>query len=478
MIAGGPAGAWANWIIVGGTSILIAYCLAEICSTMPTAGGIYFWSGKLGGPKYGPFLAWITAYWSMAGWIITCPASSQGLTALILSAVQINYPDYDTSDPRVNFGMTVASLVVICIPNIISTRFMTHFFRFAAAINLIMFVISFIWLPVNAPSFQSASFVFTNFQNQLNDTDVMQGSDASAWFVGMLFAAYTFYGYDASAHVAEETKDSHNASAKGIVGSVGWSAFLSFPLLLVYLFCIQDLDALINSPYPQTVTELYVQALGEQGAVGFLCLLYISGTVANVACMTSASRVIYAISRDGLLPFSHLWRKTNKGKMPVNAVYLALVLSIILSCSILGSSVAFTALTATATIAINVSYGIPIAARVFVQGRNFKQAEYSLGRYSRPIGFAMVIWIAFLFVVFCLPQRYPVTSQTLNYAPVMIGAISLLSIVAWVLPVIGGMHWYHGPVSTYSADQIAAIEAHHDQRKGLNLENVVVENVE
>jgi hypothetical protein len=59
--------------------------------------------------------------------------------------------------------------------------------------------------------------------------------------------------------------------------------------------------------------------------------------------------------------------------------------------------------------------------------------------------------------VLLLPQLYPVTGETLNYAPIMIGGISLVSLVGWVAPFgYGGRHWFTGPQRTISEEDVAA----------------------
>lgn len=60
MISGGPQAALGNWTMIGGFSLIVSLSMAEIAASMPTAGGIYYWIYRLGGPKWGPFLAWMT----------------------------------------------------------------------------------------------------------------------------------------------------------------------------------------------------------------------------------------------------------------------------------------------------------------------------------------------------------------------------------------------------------------------------------
>jgi hypothetical protein len=64
MYTGGPKAAFANWTMIGGLSCCVSLVLAEIAAALPTAGGIYYWSYRLGGEEWGPFLSWMTAWWN------------------------------------------------------------------------------------------------------------------------------------------------------------------------------------------------------------------------------------------------------------------------------------------------------------------------------------------------------------------------------------------------------------------------------
>ena len=119
---------------------------------------------------------------------------------------------------------------------------------------------------------------------------------------------------------------------------------------------------------------------------------------------------------------------TNK-RIPVNAALLVLALGIAISCIIIGSEVAIFALIATATIATNASYVIPIIARQTVGRKQFRPAKWHLGRFSVPCTIIGSTYLSFLFVALCLPQVYPVMALTLNYAPTMIGGVTILTVV-------------------------------------------------
>ena len=73
LYTGGPQAAFANWTMVGAFSIFVSLSMAEIAAALPTAGGIYYWSYRLGGEKWGPFLSWICAWYNWGGWVLVVP---------------------------------------------------------------------------------------------------------------------------------------------------------------------------------------------------------------------------------------------------------------------------------------------------------------------------------------------------------------------------------------------------------------------
>lgn len=180
--------------------------------------------------------------------------------------------------------------------------------------------------------------------------------------------------------------------------------------LIMVLFCVQDFDGIVSSTYTNTWAAYLIQLLGEDAAVAVLAISWIDSTCATTSCFMSAQRVTFAISRDGVLPFSKYFRRLDHNKIPVHAAYLVFFLSIAITCAVIGSAVAFSAITATATIATNFSYLIPIAARHTIGRHDFHPAPFNLGRYSIAIGTISGLYIMFQFVVLLLPQIYPVTA--------------------------------------------------------------------
>lgn len=272
------------------------------------------------------------------------------------------------------------------LPNVISQRILRYYFRFAVVIFHLLILIYWTWLPISAKrggGFQSGEGVFRHFYNGINEGNKKEASDAYCWLVGVLFGAWVFYGYDTSVHLAEETHEASETVAKGMwtgeslscqpkggpssQDARSWRDYLSrfcfamlheiltnilatlsgwmisVPTLIVLLFCIQDFDGIIGGSYANNFAEYLVQLIGPRGATATLSLLWLDSTCATVSCFTSAQRVTYAVSRDGLLPGSQYFRRLSPNKVPRNAAYLAACLGVIITTAVIGSEVAFTA---------------------------------------------------------------------------------------------------------------------------------------
>ncbi|TVY15035.1 Thiamine transporter thi9 [Lachnellula arida] len=458
MYTGGPTAAFANWTMVGGLSFIVSLSMAEIAAALPTAGGIYYWSYRLGGAEWSPFLAWMTGWWNWAGWVTVVPGVQQGSTNFLLSALEIKYPDADILGKGwFAWLLTSIGMFFAMAPNIVNQKVLQWYFRFAIVIFHILILFYWIWFPTKASQtggFQSRSGVFNHFYNGINDGDEKQASDAYCWIVSILFGAWVFYGYDASVHLAEETKEASEVVAKGMWMSTLSAWLMSVPTLIIILFCMQDFDGIINGTYANNWAEYLVQLVGPNGAVAILSLLWVDSTCATASCFMSAQRVTYAISRDGILPGSKYFRRlSKKSHMPINAAFLVLAMSVVITTAVIGSTVAFSAITATATIATNVSYLFPIIARHTVGRNSFEPAKWNLGRWTIPCAVVSSVYISFLVVILLLPQVYPVTGETLNYAPIMIGGISMISLLGWVFPFgLGGKSWFKGPQRTISEE--------------------------
>jgi amino acid transporter len=299
---------------------------------------------------------------------------------------------------------------------------------------------------------QSLSFVFTSFVN--NTGADFAGVTIFVFLIGLLMAQYTFTGYDASAHMTEETRNAAIAGPRGIVMSILVSLVAGWVLLIGVTFAIQNYTAEATAVTP--AAQIFIDAVGT-GTAAFLLVVVVGAQFfCGMASVTANSRMIYAFSRDGAVPGSSFWHRINKKtRTPTNSIWLAAVGAFILGVPYLWSTTAYAAVTSIATIGLYIAYGVPILLRLRA-GDSFERGPWHLGRWSRPVGTIAVIWIGIICILFILPQVYPPTLLNFNYAIVAVAAVLIGTGAGWML---SARHWFKGPKIQGSAEELAAIEA-------------------
>jgi amino acid transporter len=249
-----------------------------------------------------------------------------------------------------------------------------------------------------APTHRSAKEVFAFFYDGTGDPGWSErASPAYVAIIGILMSQYTITGFDASAHLSEETQNAAWSAPRGVLLSIGCSAVFGFFYLLCLLFSIQNFDQTVDSDFAQPVLQIFVDIFGDNGAIVLMTLIIICVWHCGLFSLTSNSRMMFAFSRDRALPgwFDHVDKRFQS---PVRTIWLAATLSFILGLPSLGSSVAFTAATSIATIGLYVSYTIPIAVAI-IWRKEFEKVKgpFNLGRFSVPIGLVSCAWVCCIF---------------------------------------------------------------------------------
>ena len=131
--------------------------------------------------------------------------------------------------------------------------------------------------------------------------------------------------------------------------------------------------------------------------------------------IVAASRLIFAVARDGVLPFSSWISQVDKDKQPRNAVTVMYIFGACILCTILPSQVAFTSLTSAAIIPSTALYGLIALLRLFMTPDEFKWSKFKLGRFAKCFYAAAAIFNAMFFAVEVSPFFFPVTAQTFNF---------------------------------------------------------------
>ncbi len=320
----------------------------------------------------------------------------------------------------------------------------------AAAIVLIL-----IFLPHHHAS---ASMVFTS---TVNNTGFFGGKTHGLGFlfvvlpIGGLLTQYTITGYDASAHLSEETKSAADAAAKGMWRSIFYSAIGGWILLLAFLFAVQD-EAKVTAAGGGVAT-IFAQALTSRWGATVLLISTVGQFFCTMACMTSCSRMLFAFSRDGAVPGHKHWSRLSAKRVPVAGVILTAVIGIILTSPALITvdingapvPVAFFAVVSIGVIGLYWCFSIPIWHRLRL-GDSFVPGDWNLGHQVQ----GAVASIALIDVVLVTVMAFMPTSNLgvpwttgfawkyVNYTILVVPAAMIFLWIYWHVSV---KNWFTGP---------------------------------
>ncbi|KHN31180.1 Putative amino-acid permease C15C4.04c [Glycine soja] len=451
----GPATLVWGWIVVSFFTWFVGIAMAEICSSFPTTGSLYFWAAHLAGPKWGPFSSWCCAWLETIGLIAgigtQAYAGSQTLQSIILLSTGTNKGGGYFAPKWLFLCMYIGLTVIWAALNTFALEVIALIDIVSIWWQVIGGIVIVIMLPLVALTTKSASFVFTHLELAPESTGV--SSKPYAVILSFLVSQYSLYGYDAAAHLTEETKGADKNGPIAILGSIGIITVFGWAYILALTFSIQDFGYLYDPNNETAGAFVPAQILydafhgryhNSAGAIILLFVIWGSFFFGGLSITTSAARVVYALSRDKGVPFSHLWRQLHpKYKVPSNAVWLCAAICILLGLPILKVNVVFTAITSICTIGWVGGYAVPIFARLVMSEKNFKPGPFYLGKARRPVCLVAFLWICYTCSVFLLPTLYPITWDTFNYAPVALG-VGLGLIMLWWL--LDARKWFTGPV--------------------------------
>jgi amino acid transporter len=350
------------------------------------------------------------------------------------------------------FALFALILLLHGLLNVFSSQLVSLFNRISVwwhVLGVLVIVVILIAVPSHH---QSLAFVFGHRINLSGFNHDMY------WYyilpIGFLLTMYTFTGYDASAHMSEETQGASLSAAKGLWKSIFYSAAVGWIVLLALVFAathVKGIDAAGGTA--QSVLET---ALSSAAAKAVLIIATIGQLFCGMGCVTAASRMNYAFSRDRAVPGHRFWRRLNSERVPTWSVLFVCVFALVITIPAIkgnkvGTPVAFYAVTAITTISLYIAYTLPVFLR-WRKGDSFKTGAWSLGRKYKWINLIAIVWVAICVILFILPftpAAVPFSHQfswsAFNYAPLVMLVVFLAVEIWWQTY---AKHHFKGPVRT------------------------------
>lgn len=414
--------------------------MAELASSMPTSGGLYYAAAVLAGPKYGPLAAWVTGWSNWFVQVTGAPSVNWGGASMILAAASIVNPAYEPSHYQTFLLTTFLMIVHACISSM-PTLWIAHFNSVGTAINILALIVTIIIIPTttnNVPKFQPSSVAW-GIDNQ---TD---WPDGVAVLMSFLAICWTMSGYDAPFHLAEECSNASVASPRAIVMTAASGSVLGFVLNTLIAYTITDIDAVINTKLGQPWAAYLIQVLPRDAALAVLALTIICAFSMGQGCMVAASRVCFAYARDDCFgALSKPLKRVNRHTLtPVNAVWFNTSVGILLLLLIFGGA-AIDAIFSIGAIAAFVAFSIPIFIKIAFVRNKFRRGPWHLGAFSMPIGALGCAFVLVILPFFNFPAVHgaDLTPELMNWTSLVYGA-PMLFVIVWFY--VDAHRWFRGP---------------------------------
>ncbi len=390
---GGPLEMTLGWPLATLFTLTVAASMAELCSAYPTAGAMYHWAADLGGRSAGWLVAWLNIF------------------GLIAAQAGINYGCAQFILPFLGVASTTRNLFLMFTFILITQGALNHWgVKLVAILNDLSVTVHILGVAVLvgavlllAPK-QPVSFLLESVNSN--------GRSPYWWafVLGLLQAQWTYTGFDASAHMAEETEDPRRHAPWGIVLSVAVSGVAGYLLLVALTLAIRTIPGVLGAKDAAgnaipAVIAILTTALGAKAGNAMAALASMAMWFCGLACITSASRALYSLARDEGTPMARWMRSVNpKHGTPAPAIWAIVLASI----AAMLWTAAIPVVTSLSTVALYLAYIIPVALglRARLGGSDWPRAAvWSLGRYGPAINTVAVVFAVFISVVLVMPPN-------------------------------------------------------------------------
>jgi amino acid transporter len=470
---GGPIAVTWGWLLVGLMSTLIALSMAEIASAYPTAGGLYYWASKLGSPGWG----WATGWFNLIGQIAVTAAIGYGLAVFgqVLFDLWFSYSSHMDDWFGASFNMSTyilyaAFMLAALIINMLNIRLTSGLNMISAWWHMAGVVLIVGILIVVPDQHQSVSYVFTETVNNSGyGGGTTSLSNPAFWFVfglGLLMSQYTITGFDASAHTAEETNKASRMAATGMWTSVFVSVVFGWILLLAVTFAIpgttEQALVQVNNLVP-IVPWIWEASMGQNWAEFLLFICVVAQFFCVTASTTSASRMLFAFSRDGAVPGHQLWRRVAPNRVPRWSVgAIVFMAGVLMVPAIWNYFIGYAVGTAIAVIGLYIAFIIPVYLR-FRQGDAWDAPRaWTLGRHYKWLDVVSILWVVIVTILFVfplytvgLPWHDPFDWQFTNYTVLWFAGFGIVFGGWWAL---SAKNWFKGPVRMGTEEELERLE--------------------
>ncbi|KAF2200264.1 amino acid transporter [Delitschia confertaspora ATCC 74209] len=423
---GGPPGVIFEFIAVSFFYWMVASCIAELASAIPSSAGVYHWASVTAG-KYGRPVGFFAGWWNFFGWVFGAASMSSILTNQVISMYGLFHPAYVWKQWHVFIAYLIITWLC-CLTVMFGHRALpsiSNFGLFFIIAGVLVTILVCAIMPSRSGRGHAPNhFVWKDWKNQTG-----WGSDPFVFCAGMLNGAFAVGTPDCVSHLAEELPRPSVNIPKAIAAQMVVGFVTAVFYLTAIFYSVNDISSLFSNPWPFPLAELYRQSTNSRGgSLGLLIVIFLPTACTNIGAYITAGRMLWTLGRDGATPFSS-WtgRISPTHNNPFNASLACGVISTILGCIYVGSTTAFNAFVGSYVVLSSSSYLAAILPHILSRRRHVVRGPY----WMPPSTFYTVsvigcAYMACFMVIYCFPYGVPFSAKSMNYSCLISGGLTVL----------------------------------------------------
>ena len=437
----GPNSVVFGLLVAAAIQWIITLGLSEISSCFPSSGGQYHFVFILAPKESRRFAAFAVGWMNILGWSVALCSGVSVVVASVSGLVAFWNESFQATQWQ-TYCMYLAVTFLSVSPLFLCPRLIPRIMQISLAFSVTSLIIIFCLVLALRKQTQPLSSITTPGPGRSG------WGVGSAWLLGITNSMYAFSATDAVIHIAEEMEDPERKLPQAMNLTMTIGLMTAFPLLLVLMLSMKDIDAVLDSTLPYA--ELFRQITNNRTITTLItCCVTIVLFTALIGQWVTCGRLAWAFARDGGLPYSSFFSHVNERQnFPVRTTILALVFCSIYGLLYLISTTAFNSIITSAVLYLNITYAIP-QGLVAMRGRRnvLPDHPFDLGIMGYACNFLSPILVTVVGVLVCFPPELPITHYNINYTPVVLVTLSSVILAFWLT--LG--HEFQGPKIDWDA---------------------------
>ncbi len=390
------------WFPVGAGVVLLSLVYGHLAARLPVTGFAYQWASRIVSPNYGWFTGWNAQLCTLVG--------SAGIAEALASVFA---PDVWSTPTHWDIALlaTVAIIVAVCV-NVLSIKIAGMVNNIGASVELVGTLGFTLLVGIGLFFFHSKQGPSVLFQS-----GSANGQHLSFTTLGLalLLPVWTLAGWEGSADLAEETTDPRRIAPRAMRRAVLVSLGVAFVVYAVFAMAIPGPIGDTVNGTANPMVHIFQSHFGLALADVLQVVVFIAMFSCLLANITVATRTGFSLSRDRMLPFSHVWSKVNHTTAtPIYTIMMVGAFAIAIN---LLSGGFVTNVLSVINVALYLTYGSTcVAVLIGVRRHSIPDAPpgyFGLGKWLVPV---CIICCAFSVVVIVFMVAPPGSHTVLFYA--------------------------------------------------------------